>query len=237
MSTDQSVILFNKNWQLYKKVIDANYMHHALFHRLIGEALRQKGKRCPLRFLDLGCGDASQLIDHLQELDVDTYVGYDLSNTALALAKENLTFMAGKTRFVDGRMEELLAEDENMYDIIHTSFAVHHLDDNMKAAMIRMASEKLSPGGLFIYVDVFRKDGMDRDEYINRYCDHMDMHWPLLSVDEKQSIRNHVTQFDFPSTVGLILTHARSSGLENMAIHTNDETHCFLCFKKGNAII
>jgi SAM-dependent methyltransferase len=233
MSTDQSVILFNKNWQLYKKVIDANYMHHALFQRLIGEALRQMGERGPLRFLDLGCGDASQLIDHLQELDVDTYVGYDLSNTALALAKENLTFMAGKTRFVDGRMEELLAEDENMYDIIHTSFAVHHLDDDMKAAMIRMASERLAPGGLLIYVDVFRQDDIGRAEYIEEYCGHMDVHWSLLSGDEKQSIRDHVTQFDFPSTVGLILAHARSSGLENMAMHTNDETHCFLCFKKG----
>jgi SAM-dependent methyltransferase len=233
MSTDQSVILFNKNWQLYKKVIDANYMHHALFQRLIGEALRQMGERGPLRFLDLGCGDASQLIDHLQELDVDTYVGYDLSNTALALAKENLTFMAGKTRFVDGRMEELLAEDENMYDIIHTSFAVHHLDDDMKAAMIRMASERLAPGGLLIYVDVFRQDDIGRAEYIEEYCGHMDVHWSLLSGDEKQSIRDHVTQFDFPSTVGLILAHARSSGLENMTIHTNDETHYFLCFKKG----
>ena len=233
MSTDQSVILFNKNWQLYKKVIDANYMHHALFQRLIGEALRQMGERGPLRFLDLGCGDASQLIDHLQELDVDTYVGYDLSNTALALAKENLTFMAGKTMFVDGRMEELLAEDENMYDIIHTSFAVHHLDDDMKAAMIRMASERLAPGGLLIYVDVFRQDDIGRAEYIEEYCGHMDVHWSLLSGDEKQSIRDHVTQFDFPSIVGLILAHARSSGLENMAMHTNDETHCFLCFKKG----
>jgi SAM-dependent methyltransferase len=233
MSTDQSVILFNKNWQLYKKVIDANYMHHALFQRLIGEALRQIGERGPLRFLDLGCGDASQLIDHLQELDVDTYVGCDLSNTALALAKENLSFMAGKTRFVEGRMEELLAEDENMYDIIHTSFAVHHLDDDMKAAMIRMASERLAPGGLLIYVDVFRQDDIGRAEYIEEYCGHMDVHWSLLSGDEKQSIRDHVTQFDFPSTVGLILAHARSSGLENMAMHTNDETHCFLCFKKG----
>jgi SAM-dependent methyltransferase len=191
------------------------------------------GERGPLRFLDLGCGDASQLIDHLQELDVDTYVGYDLSNTALALAKENLTFMAGKTRFVEGRMEELLAEDENMYDIIHTSFAVHHLDDDMKAAMIRMASERLAPGGLLIYVDVFRQDDIGRAEYIEEYCGHMDVHWSLLSGDEKQSIRDHVTQFDFPSTVGLILAHARSSELENMAMHTNDETHCFLCFKKG----
>jgi SAM-dependent methyltransferase len=191
------------------------------------------GERGPLRFLDLGCGDASQLIDHLQELDVDTYVGCDLSHTALALAKENLSFMAGKTRFVEGRMEELLAEDENMYDIIHTSFAVHHLDDDMKAAMIRMASERLAPGGLLIYVDVFRQDDIGRAEYIEEYCGHMDVHWSLLSGDEKQSIRDHVTQFDFPSIVGLILAHARSSGLENMAMHTNDETHCFLCFKKG----
>ena len=233
MSTDQSVILFNKNWQLYKKVIDANYMHHDLFHSLIGEALRRMSNRGPMRFLDLGCGDASQLMDLLQELDVDTYVGYDLSNTALALATENLSFMAGKTRFVEGRMEELLSAEESSYDIIHTSFAVHHLDDDMKAAMIRMASERLAPGGLFIYVDVFRKDVIVRDEYINRYCDHMDKHWPLLSVDEKQSIRDHVTQFDFPSTVDFILAHATSSGLENLAMQTNDGTHCFLCFKKG----
>jgi len=233
MSTDQSVILFNKNWQIYKKVIDANYMHHALFHDLIGEEISAMCEKGSIRFLDLGCGDASQLIDLLQEVDVETYVGYDLSDTALTIAKENFSFLDEKARFVEGRMEVLLSEDDQMYDMIHTSFAVHHLDDELKAAMISMISERLAPGGIFIYVDVFRKHDMERAEYIHRYCDHMDQHWPLLTLDEKKSIRDHVTDYDFPSSVAFILDQARSSGLENIAIHTKDETHYFLCFRKA----
>lgn len=232
MSINQSVILFNKNWEVYKKVIDANYMHHALFQSLVGEALGAMEKRAPMRFLDLGCGDASQLVDLLHERDVETYVGYDLSDTALSIAKENLSFLKGKSRFLEGRMEELLSEDSNWYDIIYTSFAVHHLEDEMKAEMIRIAGERLAPGGLFIYVDVFRKNDLERADYIKHYCEHMDKYWPLLTIEEKNSIRDHVTQYDFPSTVDFILSHATLSGLENISIHTKDETHYFLCFKK-----
>lgn len=191
------------------------------------------GERGPIRFLDLGCGDASQLADHLQQVDVETYVGYDLSDTALTLAKENLTFLNGETRLVEGRMEELLSDDLNSYDMIHTSFAVHHLDDQVKAAMMKMVSARLAPGGVFVYVDVFRKHDMERVAYINRYCEHMDKHWPMLSLDEKQFIREHVHGYDFPSTVEFILEHTKALNLENIAIHTNDETHYFLCFTKA----
>jgi methylase of polypeptide subunit release factors len=44
----------------------------------------------PFFFLDLGCGDAATLAPLLSNMAIQRYKGVDLSETALALAAENL---------------------------------------------------------------------------------------------------------------------------------------------------
>lgn len=233
MSTDQSVILFNKSWDIYKKVVEANYMHHHLFHGLIGDLIVEKAKQGPIRMLDLGCGDASQLADHLKGITVAQYTGYDLAETALLIAKENLSFLGNSTRLIEGRMEDLIQEEELQYNIVHTSFAIHHLQDQQKADLIRKITKLLLPGGIFVYVDVFRMEEMDRDAYLKQYCDTLDQHWTLLTNDEKLSIKEHLTNHDYPSTVSFIKEQASQFGLQYMFGETRDGIHHFMYFQKA----
>lgn len=49
--------LFRKQWEIYRKVVDHNYMQHRevyarLYHMLVAEAVQ------PFRFIDIACGYA-----------------------------------------------------------------------------------------------------------------------------------------------------------------------------------
>lgn len=233
MSTDQSVYLFNKSWDIYKKVIDANYMHHQLFHSKIGEAIAEKSINGSIRFLDLGCGDASQLVNLFDDERIEMYTGFDLSETALLIAKDNLSFLGDRVNLANGRMEELIQHERLQYDIIHSSFAIHHLEDQEKAELIKKISEVLLPGGSFIFVDVCRKEGSDRASYINAYCQTMDQNWTKLNSDEKCSIREHLTNHDHPSMASFIKEQASLMGLTYVSDETPDGVHHFMHFQKA----
>ena len=61
-----ALALFRQQWQLYRKLVDNNYLFHreayARLHQiLVDEAVQ------PFRFLDIACGDASATVEALRE--------------------------------------------------------------------------------------------------------------------------------------------------------------------------
>ena len=60
-----ALALFRQQWQLYRKLVDNNYLFHreayAQLHRiLLDEAVQ------PFRFLDIACGDGSATVEALR---------------------------------------------------------------------------------------------------------------------------------------------------------------------------
>ncbi len=138
-------------WDTYQKVVTCDYM----FHREIGEALNQLlrahfGGR-PFSILDLGCGDAATLTPLLEGLTLQRYKGVDLSETALVLAAENLKTLACPVQLTQGHILATLAEDAS-YDVIYSSFALHHLPTAQKAEFFHLAAQRLNKGGLLLLV-------------------------------------------------------------------------------------
>jgi SAM-dependent methyltransferase len=93
MSDEPAMALFQKQWQLYRKVVDYNYLFHReaynCLHRvLVDEAIQ------PFRFLDVACGDASATVEALKGTQVASYHGIDLSQAALELASQALETLA-----------------------------------------------------------------------------------------------------------------------------------------------
>jgi hypothetical protein len=81
--------LFQQKWQIYRKVVENNYLSHreayGWLHRiLVGEVDR------PFRFLDIACGDASATVDALKKTRITHYHGIDLCGEALVLASKTL---------------------------------------------------------------------------------------------------------------------------------------------------
>lgn len=140
MSVQSSQEFFD-HWDTYHKVVAGDYM----FHREIGEELKRalgarfSGRR--FAFLDLGCGDATALAPLLQDATPSRYKGVDLSETALALAARTLEALPCPVTLGHGDILAALAEHD-AYDVIYSSFVLHHLATEQKGEFFRLASRQ-----------------------------------------------------------------------------------------------
>jgi methylase of polypeptide subunit release factors len=80
---------FNKQWKIYQKVLNNNYMGHNEIYGILHKFLLNNFQK-PFKMLDLGCGDASLTSLVLSNTNITSYHGVDLSIAALEIAKENL---------------------------------------------------------------------------------------------------------------------------------------------------
>jgi 2-polyprenyl-3-methyl-5-hydroxy-6-metoxy-1,4-benzoquinol methylase len=148
--------IFIRNWEIYQKVIENNYMKHKELGETAQKYLQNFSHHTPIQLLDIGCGDAYQISEQLKLLHFVSYKGYDLSDQAIQFAEKHFVAFKNKTAFQIGRMEELIKEDHSNYNVIYSSFAIHHLIDDKKAEIIQDCYNKLVERGLFILIDIKR---------------------------------------------------------------------------------
>ena len=86
---DGPVSLFQKEWHIYRKVVEKNYFFHREAYATLREVLTEE-MAVPFRFLDIACGDASGSVRALIGTRVFHYHGIDLSEPALELARKAL---------------------------------------------------------------------------------------------------------------------------------------------------
>ena len=221
--------LFSQNWSIYRKVVDLNYMHHQEFSRNTKSIL--ESVTGSIRLMDLGCGDAVELSALLKNIAVEEYVGCDLSPFALNLAKQNLDFIP-RTNLLASPLEEVVAVHKPGFDVIHSSFAIHHLSDEVKRQVLNNIHRLLRPGGLFILVDIFRKPSQSRQEYVERYVQMLNTEWMDLEGSEKTAIIEHLTQYDFPSDLEEFLRFTQESRFSVLSSSLSDEQHKMIVLKK-----
>lgn len=90
---DQKALeMFRQQWQLYRKIIDHDYLGNDGAYVALRRFLEQEVAR-PYHFLDLACGDASGITKALTGTAIESYRGVDLSAPALELAKANLAVL------------------------------------------------------------------------------------------------------------------------------------------------
>jgi SAM-dependent methyltransferase len=212
MSKNVSDSIFDSSWQTYQKIVAANYM----FHREIGSALsgvlhaRFDGQ--PFSFLDLGCGDAAAMAPVLKNLLLCRYKGVDLSQTALALAASNLADLPCQVELAHGDFSAALAKECDFYDVIYSSFALHHLPTEEKAEFFRRAARRLDEGGLLLLVDVMREEGESLEAYHRHYCGWLRSSW-ALDPQEMDSLCDHIINNDLPEPPAVLKAQALAAGL------------------------
>lgn len=91
METDQE--LFAKGLATYQKVVRQNYMAHREVYGLLHDVLVSEAPK-QFVFLDIACGTATGSARALQGTSVTSYIGIDISQPSLEVAKAELSTLA-----------------------------------------------------------------------------------------------------------------------------------------------
>ena len=218
------VEIFLKSWQAYQEIIKHNYM----FHREISEAARKALANCnpgeSLRVLDLGCGDASMALPLLSADRVARYIGCDLSQPALDIARTQLEAKQIPNQLICDDMLLVASElpDVN-FDLVFSSYAIHHLNAINKQRILEEIARVLVPGGCLVLIDIFREPEEDRAAYMRNYMGVVRESWGNLSAESRDLVINHATEYDFPEFPTFYETQCTNNGLasgERLSKHT-----------------
>ncbi|MDB5563303.1 MAG: hypothetical protein JWN11_2721 [Hyphomicrobiales bacterium] len=198
--TDQrtAVDFFQQDWQIYRKMVENNYLFHKEAYEQLHKLLVEEFSR-PFSFLDVACGDAGAAVDALMGTRVARYFGIDLSQDALDLAAENLTRLNCPTDLKEADFAEALREWQQPVDVVWIGLSLHHFGGAEKLELMREARRIVGADGLFAIYENASPDGEDRETWLRRW-DMQEPLWRAYSPAEWNAMRAHVHGNDFPET-------------------------------------
>ena len=236
----ESAKLFIESWHVYRTVLENNDLAHITTIDRIAADIEKDGPR-KIRLLDLGCGDGaivSAVFDKLSAegsatCKLERYTGVDASRAALDLN----TVKAGERELVEAELEAYLATTSSAsspsYDIILANLILHHFEDpEAKRHLIRQITALLPDGGRLYYGDVYANEGEDRDDMLRRWKPRMD-EYRGLTLDERASVWEHVSEKDYPSTQAFMREIMVDGGL-NVEVLADDGF--YVCCLKGTKV-
>jgi SAM-dependent methyltransferase len=229
------VEIFLKSWRVYQDIIKHNYMFHREISRAVSDALEEFKPNQKLSIMDLGCGDASMILPMLNPSRVNNYVGCDLSQPALDIAHEALETKKIPHQLICDDMLRVASEKkESSYDLVFSSYALHHLNALQKAQIVEDITRVLVPGGWFVIVDVFREPAEDRAQYMRSYMGKVKETWASLSSDAQTLVINHATEHDFPEHLTFYQSLCNAKGLNSGKTLTEHTWHKACLYVKSS---
>ena len=229
--TSKPLELFLRSWHVYQEIIAYNYMYHREISESARLALATFKAGEPLRVLDLGCGDASMALPLLEAGRIATYIGCDLSQPALDIARNQLNAQGTQHQLICAAMLQAAEEQPDVsVDIVFSSYALHHLNAINKRQIIKAINRILAPGGYFVLIDIFREPAEDRPTYIRNYINAVHEQWNLLSPESQNLVINHAKEYDFPEFSSFYeteCTHNRFASRQRLSKHTWHESWLF----------
>lgn len=184
----------------------------------------------PFQVLELACGAGLLAGALLERFPNCTVYGLDGSHEMLATARQHLAGFG--ERFQPGKFD-LARQDwrapEPRYQVVVSSLAIHHLDDEGKAQLYRDVAAMLRPGGAFLIADVIRPAGPlgmayaadSYDEAVRRQAIQIDGHPRAFEQFEREKwnlFRYPDDPIDRPSTLFDQLDWLRAAGLQQVDV-------------------
>src|SRR5215510_14017657 len=148
----------------------------------------------------------------LQGRLVCRYVGYDLADTALTEAARNLAGLDCPVELHKGDLLSGLKARAEKFDVIFTSFALHHLASGEKSVFFQLACQRLNENGVLLFIDTMRDDDEDRGLYLDRYCAWLRSRCKTLSAAALDLLCAHIRSNDFPETTTVVQGMATDAG-------------------------
>lgn len=208
---------FNSSWQIYQEIIGSNYMEHREIYAFLRQYI-EKNYPHSFSLLELGCGDAIYSAKALSETAIQTYIGVDISETALNLASQNLNTLNCSVELKQQEMWEFLEGCSSTFDLVLISFALHHLSAQKKQALLEQCWQRLNSGGALLIIDVFCREQESRPEYLSRYCGYIQTKWQKLSSESITVVTDHITSSDFPESEATLRMWATKIGFNQVEV-------------------
>ena len=113
-------------------------------------------REAPLRALDLGAGTGFFTQRFLEAFPRSRVVAVDGARAMVDLATVRLGALAERVRFVVGDFRKLDTLDlgAEPFDVVYSSFALHHMNAADKTTLIARALARTRPGGWFVDADI-----------------------------------------------------------------------------------
>ncbi len=230
MNAPSAIELFHV-WDTYARVITGDHMFHRELGAGVHAVLAERFAPRPFSVLDLGCGDAATLTGILRAFQVARYRGVDLSEGALAVARRNLETLGCPFTLQHGDMCEEIAASAEPVDVLHASYALHHVSRERKEAFFRDAARKLAPGGLFVLIDLVREEGQTLDAYHRAYTAWVRATMASLAPEEHDAVCVHAVQNDFPEPWTALELLANDAGLHARSTLAPHPWHRLMVFE------
>lgn len=230
--SDEDIKAFFKQWHLYQKVIEMNYMMHREMFDFLLDTLKNKSAQ-PVSILDVGCGDAAIMARALKGMQVKAYYGIDLSSQALACAADNLDDIECKKKLIEADFANAIEQINHTFDFIIAGFSLHHLQENEKETFFGSAARLLGEEGCIVIYDLIRNNDESREDYINRLCETYRKEWSAMSEQEMEDIYDHIRQNDYPENMIFYDRLAEQYGFSKYQMNFRDEAglYGFCCFQ------
>ena len=196
----------------YEKVVAANYMAHEQVYNVLQEVLLRKAKD-GFVFADFACGTAPFSAVALAGARVARYIGIDISEPSLNLAKGALSSLACP---VELRCQDFVAAIETWegpLDVVWIGQSLHHLRASEKRAFMRKVERLLPRDGLFVIWEPTCLESEDRDGWMERFRQ-MRPQWPAMSDEEFGAFESHQRASDYAETAATWKGMAREAGFE-----------------------
>ena len=143
--------LWSNNYDTQVEISDEeNVYPFAGYKKVLGTVYEKIRKQNPKNILDIGFGTgilAKKLYD-----DGYNIYGIDFSNEMLKKAKQKMpNAELLQFDFTDGLPKEF---EQKQFDVILSTYAIHHIDDEAKKLYILKLLKSLNPKGILIFGDV-----------------------------------------------------------------------------------
>jgi 16S rRNA G966 N2-methylase RsmD len=194
--SDGAHTIFAEQMAIYRRVVEADYMSHRALFGILHDLLKQRPKA--FSFLDLASGDASRSVGALSGTKVSDYTAVDLSEPALRLASQNARLLACDTQLVLQDFQDYLDPPPRIWDVIFIGFSYHHLIGDAKLAFARKLRRAVSARGEWIFFEPMLQGDQTRAGYLERWKRSLDEDWEAFNPEEKTTIWEHVSNYDFP---------------------------------------
>lgn len=207
--------IFQRDWQIYRKFIDNNYLFHREAYACLRSVLAQQMAGRPFSFLDIACGDARASIEALHGTGIAHYEGIDLSRAALDIADASLPALGCPFVLNEGDFAELLPQREEPVDVVWIGLSLHHLRTPEKRTVMRSLRSILGEDGRFLIYENTSPDGEDREGWLERWQAQRPF-WTAFDATEWDVTWDHVSAADFPETVSGWQNLAQEAGFERV---------------------